>query len=88
MEKDRFKAQQHPDSTIVKCLQLFMSMCGSHHRLEIEVRHYSTLLSVYLFLPLSGGRSAGSHDPEERVDVVALDGISTGRDHLVLGLTH
>lgn len=51
-------------------------------------------LSVYVsipafsLLPPSGGCSASSHDPEECVDVIALDGISTGRDHLVLGLTH
>lgn len=38
--------------------------------------------------PPSGGAGPGSHDPEERVDVVALDGIAAGGDHLVLGLTH
>lgn len=38
--------------------------------------------------PPSGGCSASSHHPEECVDVVALDGVSTGRDHLVLGLPH
>lgn len=44
--------------------------------------------SCILRLPPSGGCSASSHDPEECVDVVALDGVSTGRDHLVLGFTH
>lgn len=41
-----------------------------------------------LILPLSGGCGASPHDPEKRVDVIAFDGVSTGRDHLVLGLTH
>lgn len=37
-------------------------------------------------LPPSGGCSASFHDPEECVDVIALDGVSAGRDHLVFGL--
>lgn len=36
----------------------------------------------------SGRRCAGPHDPEECVDVVALDGISAGGNHLVLGFPH
>lgn len=36
----------------------------------------------------SGRRGASSHDPEERVDIVAFDGVSAGGDHLVLGLSH
>lgn len=53
-----------------------------------------SLLLVYLSIPAlpvfppSGGCSASSHDPEECIDVIALDGVSTGRDHLVLGLSH
>ena len=50
---------------------------------------FSIYLSFPAFLPSpSGGCGAGSHDPEEGVDVIALDGVSTGGDHLVLGLTH
>ena len=38
--------------------------------------------------PPSGRGGAGLHDLKERVDVVGLDGITAGRDHLVLWLTH
>lgn len=36
----------------------------------------------------SGRRSARPHDPEEGVDVVALDGVPAGGNHLVLGFPH
>lgn len=59
-----------------------------------------TLVNVTVLMPVnvsfcllstfcsSGGCSASPHDPEQRVDIIALDGVATGRDHLVLGFTH
>lgn len=44
--------------------------------------------SRLLLLSVSGGSGSGPHDPEQGVDVVALDGVPTGGDHLVLGLPH
>ncbi|MEQ2158273.1 hypothetical protein GOODEAATRI_010538 [Goodea atripinnis] len=41
-----------------------------------------------VLLSASGRRSASPHDPEEGVDVVALDGIPARSDHLVLGFSH
>lgn len=38
--------------------------------------------------PSLGGRSASSHDSEQGVDVVALDGVPAAGDDLVLGFSH
>lgn len=73
---------------------------GLHLLYFIYLKHYcsktgSTVLSLSIhismtaiLLPFSGGRNASSHDSEECVDIVALDGVSTRTDHLVLGFTH
>lgn len=49
----------------------------------------SSFVPEHSCLSLFSGRSrSSSHDSEEGVDVVALDGVSAGSDHLVFGLTH
>lgn len=100
--KKRLRLKKHPDSTVLVSPVLYWLSCPCivSSQAIYSIQHYSTdqlcswpplvfhSICPFPFLPLSRGCSARSHDPKERVDVVALDGVSTGRDHLVLGLTH
>lgn len=60
---------------------------------KFQSRPSSVPVQVQVQVPVqvpavSGGSGSGPHDPEQGVDVVGLDGVPAGRDHLVLGFSH
>lgn len=81
-----FHMYSHPGCLIINCSRTRATKCFSVGWVCF-VQRICPFLHSPSILPTLGGCSTSSHDPEQRIDVVGLDGVPTGRYQLVLGFT-